>query len=95
MNLTATALGLTLVLVQQPLWFDRGGWVDAARLQEQVAVQRAENERLRARTQNLAAEVRDIKQGLAAIEERARLDLGMIAPGEVFYQVIEADSASP
>lgn len=95
MNLTPMALGLTLVLMQQPLWFGDGGWVDVTRFDAQIALQRAENERLRTRTQDLTVEVRDIKQGLAAVEERARSDLGMIGPGEVFFQVVEADPASP
>lgn len=78
-----------LVLLQYPLWLGSGGTLAVWELKREVAAQRTENARLRDRNQALAAEVIDLKQGLAAIEERARLDLGMIKKGETFYQVID------
>lgn len=58
------------------------------RLESAVAAQRTENEQLGERNRQLAAEVRDLKNGMAALEERARSDLGMIADNETFYQVV-------
>lgn len=85
--LAALLAGLVLAL-QVPLWFGKGGWLKVRELDRQLADQRAGNERLRARNDALDAEVRDLKQGLEAIEERARLELGMIRRDEVFYQVV-------
>ncbi len=63
------------------------GLQEVARLEQAVAAQQAENGRLAERNRQLAAEVRDLKQGLAALEERARADLGLVAAGEQYYQV--------
>lgn len=85
-----------LLLLQYTLWFGQGGLVRVWSLNEQVAVQERENAKLRERNRALEAEVLDLKQGLAAVEERARTDLGMIKKDETFYQVVEptdADSA--
>jgi cell division protein FtsB len=78
-----------LVLLQYPLWFGGGGVYALWKLKREFAAQREENAGLRERNQVLAADVIDLKQGLAAIEERARSELGMIKQGETFYQVIE------
>ncbi|TIC84635.1 cell division protein FtsB [Crenobacter intestini] len=86
---------LTLVLValilalQWPLWFGKGSWLRVWQLDKQVTEQQAVNLKLAARNAALDAEVRDLKQGTAAIEERARNELGMIRPGEVFFQLLE------
>ena len=64
---------------------------EVARLTRAVATQRGENEQLGERNRQLAAEVRDLKTGMDALEERARSDLGMIARNETFYQVVPAD----
>jgi cell division protein FtsB len=84
----AAMTGLLLVL-QYQLWLGNGGIRDAWRLQDAVAAQRRENEALHQRNDALEAEVRDLKSGLEAVEERARRELGMIRDGEVFYQVVE------
>ena len=86
-SLAAVLAGLIVVL-QYPLWFGKGGWLRVRELDRQVASQLAVNAGLRARNETLDAEVRDLKQGLDAIEERARVDLGMIRKDEVFYQVV-------
>jgi len=78
-----------LVVLQYPLWLGSGGALTVWELKREIAAQREENARLRSRNQALAAEVIDLKQGFAAIEERARIDLGMIRKGETFYHVIE------
>ena len=79
--------------LQYRLWFGSGGNHEVAALQEQVEQQVRQNEGLRDRNAALAAEVADLKSGEAAIEERARAELGMIRPGEVFYRVV--DRAQP
>lgn len=77
-----------LLLLQYRLWLSPDGVHEVLRLQTAVSAQQAENERLLERNRQLAAEVRDLKQGYAALEERARSDLGMIAGNETFYQVV-------
>jgi cell division protein FtsB len=78
-----------LVLLQYPLWFGSGGVFALWRLNREIAAQEQENASLKDRNQALEADVNDLKQGLAAIEERARTELGMVKKGEVFFQVIE------
>jgi cell division protein FtsB len=86
-------LGLIALLIglQVKLWFGQGGRPEVQHLRQRVAAQRGENAELRKRNEALAADVEDLKAGTEAIEERARSELGMIKPGEVFYQVIEPD----
>lgn len=83
---------LLIVVLQLRLWGGEGRR-KVAGLEQAIAAQRQENERLRARNAALAAEVRNLKEGREAIEERARAELGLVAPGEVFHQVISADGA--
>ncbi len=86
--LTATLL-LLLLLLQYSLWFGNGGLLRVWQLSDAVEQQKAENSKLRERNEALEAEVRDLKKGLEAIEERARSDLGMIKKDETFFQVVE------
>jgi cell division protein FtsB len=88
MKWLAAALALAVVLLQYRVWFSEDGVRDLARLQQAVAAQHAENEQLDERNRQLAAEVRDLKTGMDALEERARSDLGMISRNETFYQVV-------
>ena len=78
-----------LLLLQYSLWFGNGGLLRVWQLNQSVEAQKAENARLKERNEALEAEVRDLKKGLEAIEERARTDLGMIKKDETFFQVIE------
>lgn len=82
-------LAALLVLLQWPLWFGQGGAWTVWQLSRQIVAQKAENTRLRERNRVLAAEVIDLKSGLAAIEERARIELGMVKEGETFFHVID------
>ncbi len=82
-------LSLLFASLQYKLWLEPGGILDSWRLKQAVAAQTSENEQLSQHNLSLAAEVADLKQGQAAIEERARNDLGMIKQGEVFYQVVD------
>ena len=83
-----------LAWLQWRLWFGNGGQREVEALRAQVAAQAHENEGLKQRNEALAAEVRDLKSGEAAVEERARSELGMIKPGETFYRVVEPTPAS-
>lgn len=89
MKLPLILLSVLLVLLQYRLWFGDGGLVELSRLDAAVAAQRNENVRLRALNATLEAEVRDLKDGLEAVEERARRELGMIGRGETFFQFVE------
>src|SRR5208282_2262505 len=89
----AIILALLILALQYPMWFGKGGWLQLRELNAQVAAQRRTNAELKARNQALDAEVRDLKQGYEAIEERARSDLGMIRQDEIFFQ-LPAEAAS-
>ena len=84
--------GLLLAL-QYPLWIGKGSWLRVWELDRSLAQQRETNGKLKARNDALDAEVRDLKQGLEAVEERARLELGMIRKDEIFYQVVSESAA--
>lgn len=86
-------LVVLLVVLQYRLWVGDGSLAEVWGLHQQVEAQREENHRLRERNQALEAEVTDLKQGLEAIEERAREELGMVRDGETFYQIIEEPAA--
>jgi len=88
MKWLAAALGLVLLLLQYRLWFSADGVSEVWQLRNATATQRQQNAALSERNRQLAAEVRDLKQGYAALEERARNDLGMIGRNETFYQVV-------
>ncbi len=87
-------LALTLVsliaLLQYPLWLGKGSWLRVWEVDRVLREQQATNRYLQARNAALDAEVRDLKQGLEAIEERARSELGMVKPDEVFFQVLDS-----
>jgi cell division protein FtsB len=93
MKWLAVALAVAVILLQYRVWFSEDGVREVERLKRAVATQRADNEQLAERNQQLAAEVRDLKTGMDALEERARSDLGMIARNETFYQVVPARPA--
>jgi cell division protein FtsB len=88
MKWLAAALLSALLLLQYRLWLSADGVREVLRLRAEVASQLQQNASLAERNRELAGEVRDLKQGYAAIEERARADLGMIAGNETFYQVV-------
>lgn len=89
MRLLALTLVVLIAALQWPLWAGKGGWMRVWELDRQVEAQRQANEGLRTRNAALEAEVRDLKTGYDAIEERARSELGMVKPDEVFFQVLE------
>jgi len=75
-----------LVLLQYPLWFGKGGLLRVREMERQVTAQREVNQTLEARNASQEAEVRDLKSGYEAIEERARYELGLVKEGETFVQ---------
>ena len=81
-------LVVVIVLLQLKMWFGEGGFRDVQNLAERVEEQARENEALAQRNRELQAEVEDLRQGLHAIEERARSELGMIKEDEQFYQLV-------
>ncbi len=90
-----TLIFVTLIaLLQYPLWLGKGSWLRVWDLNQKIDVQSQKNNSLKARNETLDAEVRDLKSGRAAIEERARSELGMIKSDEVFYQVMENNTES-
>ncbi|MGB7934352.1 MAG: cell division protein FtsB [Gammaproteobacteria bacterium] len=82
-------LVILLVYLQYRLWLGDGGLLELWNVHQEVEAQRDENARLRERNEALDAQVLDLKQGLDAIEERAREDMGMVKQGETFYQIVE------
>ena len=88
----AAALAIVLLLLQYRLWISGDGLSEVLRLKSAVATQQADNRRLSERNRQLSAEVRDLKQGYVALEERARTDLGMIGSNETFFQVVPPDA---
>lgn len=86
---------LTLVLLQYRLWVGEGSLAEVSALRGEIATQRAEIARMQTRNEVLEAEVRDLRDGLEALEERARSELGMIKRGELFLQLIEGAPPQP
>lgn len=89
-----------ILLLQYPLWMGKGGWLKVWELDRQVEAQKETNRKTQMRNAALDAEVRDLKHGTEAVEERARFELGMVKQDEVFFQFIgsqpaPASSASP
>ena len=95
MRVVTLILAVLLLLLQYPLWLGRGGWLKVWDMNRQVEAQQQANQQIRARNALLDAEVRDLKQGTEAIEERARSELGMIKRDEVFFQIIGSQPISP
>jgi len=87
MRVLAGLLAALIVAIQYPLWLGKGGWLRVWDVDRQVEAQAAKNGRLEERNGALAAEVKDLKQGTDAIEERARYELGMVKNDELFFQL--------
>jgi cell division protein FtsB len=83
-----------IVLIQYPLWLGKGSWLRVWEIDRQIQAQKEVNRGLQARNAALDAEVKDLKQGLEAIEERARNELGMVRHDEIFFQVIDGATAT-
>jgi cell division protein FtsB len=86
---------ILLALLQYKLWLGEGGFTDVKRLEQKVAEQQQENALLQQRNEELQAEVADLREGIEAIEERARSELGMIQEEEEFYLVVPSVGGEP
>ena len=95
MKIVGAILVSLIVLIQYPLWLGKGGWARVWESDRQLSAQRAKNDALLARNGALDAEIRDLKQGLEAVEERARFELGMIRQDEVFFQIVDRPGSAP
>jgi cell division protein FtsB len=91
MRLITITLAALLLLIQYPLWIGKGGWLSVADMRGQVEAVRLKTDQLKARNAKLESEVRDLKEGTGAVEERARYELGMIKQNEIFVQVLRKD----
>ena len=95
MRILSIVLAALILLLQYPLWLGKGGWLRVWEIDRQVKAQKEGNAKLRVRNDALDAEVRDLKQGYDAIEERARYELGMIRQDEIFFHIMESPPARP
>jgi cell division protein FtsB len=85
-------LGL-LIIIQYPLWFGKGGWLKVFELERQLEAQKEKNAALEIRNNKLAGDVKDLREGTRAIEERARVEHGMIKEGEYFVQIVPRENS--
>ncbi|CAN1515979.1 COG2919 Septum formation initiator [Burkholderiaceae bacterium] len=85
-------LGL-LIIIQYPLWFGKGGWLKVYELERQLEAQKEKNAALEMRNNKLAGDVKDLREGTRAIEERARVEHGMIKEGEYFVQIVPRENS--
>lgn len=90
MKILTLIFAALIALLQYPLWLGKGSWLKVWEVDQQVKVQHQTNQKLQTRNATMDAEVRDLKQGSDAIEERARSELGMIKQDEIFFQVLES-----
>ena len=95
MRLLALSLTALILLIQYPLWLGKGSWLRVWEVDRQIRAQREVNRQLQARNGALDAEVRDLKVGLDAIEERARSELGMVKQNEIFFQILDSTVDAP
>lgn len=89
MKLIIAILVIIFFALQYKLWVGQGSMAEVSRLEQAIDSQKAKNAKLRERNDALDAEVQDLKQGVEAIEERARSELGMIKKDETFYQIVD------
>lgn len=85
----ALVLLILLAALQHRLWEGEGGVREVRELRSKLALQHQQNEKLRLRNQGMYAEIKDLRSGSEAIEERARNELGMIKEGETFFRIID------
>ena len=93
MRLVPITLVALLIAIQFPLWLGKGGWMKVRDAERQLQSQKKTNTDLEARNAKLAAEVKDLKEGAGAVEERARYELGMLKEGEIFVQIVEPSAS--
>jgi cell division protein FtsB len=94
MRLVIVVLVVLLVLIQYPLWWGHGGWLRVHELREALDAQAKKNAGEKLRNQRIEGEVQDLQNGTAAVEERARYEMGMVKDGEVFVQFVSPNAAA-
>jgi cell division protein FtsB len=94
MRIVIYSMLVLLLVIQYPLWLGKGGWLKVYEMEKQVELQQAKNSLLALRNAKLAGDVKDLKDGTRAIEERARAEHGMIKEGEFFVQILPVDKAT-
>ncbi len=95
MRVVTVSLALLLTMVHAELWLGKGGVPRVMELRSKLKLQRTSNEADRLRNEQLSAEVRDLKEGLEMVEEKARFELGMVKPNEILVQLAPPSPASP
>jgi cell division protein FtsB len=94
MRIIIYSMLLLLLAIQYPLWLGKGGWLKVYDMEKQVELQQAKNSLLSLRNAKLTGDVKDLKEGTRAIEERARVEHGMVKEGEFFVQILPTDKSS-
>jgi cell division protein FtsB len=94
MRLVTVVLLVLLVLIQYPLWWGHGGWLRVHELQQELAQQLKKNADAKERNERIQGEVQDLQNGTAAVEERARCEMGMVKDSEVFVQFVSPNAPS-
>jgi len=94
MRLVTVALVTLLALIQYPLWWGHGGWLRVHELRGALAAQQQKNADEKLRNERIEGEVQDLQNGTAAVEERARYEMGMVKGGEVFVQFVSPNATS-
>lgn len=95
MRKLAIVLGILIAAIQYPLWLGKGGWLRVWDYERQLAAEKQQNRDMQTRNDGLDAEVRDLRAGLEAAEERARYEMGLIKQDEVYFQIVEPPAAAP
>jgi cell division protein FtsB len=95
MRLVTVVLVVLLVLIQFPLWWGHGGWLRVHDLQQQLDQQLKKNADDKVRNERIEGEVQDLQNGTAAVEERARYEMGMVKDSEVFVQFVSPNAPLP
>ncbi|HEV3106439.1 MAG TPA: cell division protein FtsB [Trinickia sp.] len=92
MRLVTVVLVVLLALIQYPLWWGHGGWLRVHELREALSLQQQKNAGEKLRNERIEGEVQDLQSGTAAVEERARYEMGMLKDGEVFVQYVSPNA---
>ena len=95
MRLVTVVLIALLALIQYPLWWGHGGWLRVHELREQLTQQISKNADEKVRNERIEGEVEDLQNGTAAVEERARYEMGMVKDSEVFVQFVSPNAPLP
>jgi cell division protein FtsB len=94
MRIVIYSMLLLLIAIQYPLWLGKGGWLKVYEMEKQLELQQAKNSLLSLRNAKLTGDVKDLKDGTRAIEERARVEHGMLKEGEFFVQILPTEKSA-